>query len=45
MKFKLTIWLKDGRKLTGSYPLLPALARLEISAKHPNFKDFHMERE
>lgn len=39
----LTVWLKDGRKLTGTFPYLCALARLDTASALPNFKDAHME--
>jgi hypothetical protein len=40
---RLTVSLTDGRTLSGTYPYLCALSRLEFAAALPNFKDFHME--
>lgn len=40
---KLTVSLKDGKTLVGTYPYLPAMARLEFAVKLPNFLDFKLE--
>lgn len=42
MKIKLVVYLKDGRELSGSYPYLECLARLQAAAAFPNYAGFDL---
>ena len=37
---KIIVYLRDGRELSGSYPYLEALARLEFAQKLPSYVSF-----
>ncbi len=39
-KMKLTVYLTDGREISGTYDYLGALARLAFAKELPDFKDF-----
>ena len=42
MKIKLTVFLRDGRTLSGSYGYLEALARLDFARTLPLYLDFDL---
>ena len=43
MKIKLTVFLRDGRELSGSYPYLEALARLDFARHLPLYSGFNID--
>lgn len=42
MKIKLTVYLKDGRELSGSYDYAGALARLKFAATLSDYVGFEL---
>lgn len=42
MNIKLVVYLKDGRELSGSYPYLECLARLQFAATLPDYAGFDL---
>ncbi len=42
MKIKLTVYLADGRELSGAYPYLEVLARLDFASKLPEYRGFDL---
>ncbi len=43
MKIKLVVYLKDGRELSGSYPYLECLSRLDWARKQDDYLDFDLQ--
>ncbi len=41
-KIKLVVYLKDGRELSGSYPYLECLARLQWARGQQNYLGFDL---
>ena len=39
---KLVVYLSDGRELSGSYPYLEALARLQFASTLPLYQGFDL---
>lgn len=42
MNIKLTIYLKDGRELSGAYPYLECLARLDWARRQESYAGFDL---
>ena len=43
MNLKLTVYLKDGRTLSGTYPYLTAMAREEFARTLPGYENSKWE--